>query len=212
VACRRATRFGYAACAQIGWGEPRFQARVAWHGRAVGTGPASVPWSEQQQLPWAGQRRSHRRRPGSRTETGDNRDWHVGGLAGRRGAPVVQVQVPVEIGEPDRAQRVPAASQRAREYRAAAACQQRDRPRGHQIADLLPDGCRELQHRRPAQHSGASVPDPADQPDRQVTAVHGTGRLRQAGCPQRRWRQLGTKRGSICLGSADAVLGRPHHD
>lgn len=61
--------------------------------------------------------------PRRRAEPGDDRDRHVGGLTGRRGLAVVEVDMPVDVSEPDRAEDVSRAGQRTGQQGAAAADQ-----------------------------------------------------------------------------------------
>ena len=76
-----------------------------------------------------GERRAPARlHPARRAATERHRHRHVRGLAGGRRGAVVEVEVPVEVGEPHPAERVPRPGQGAGQLGAAAAGQKRPRP------------------------------------------------------------------------------------
>jgi hypothetical protein len=93
--------------------------------------------------------------------------------------------VPVEVAEPDPAERVPGAAQRAGQQRAAAAEQERQRPGRHLAPDQVADGLGGGQHGRPAEYTGGRIAVPADQPDIEVAGIGRADRGRQPGGAQR---------------------------
>ena len=200
---------GQPAVPQRGRGELGIQPGIFRQNAPIGDCLTSVPGPKQDEPGPGYQRRADGSGPGRRAMAGDHRDRHVGRLAGLGGLAVVQVQVPVQVAEPDLAERVPGPAERAGQQRAAAAEQERQFPGRYLVPDQGADGLGGGQHGRPAEHPGGRVAVPADQPDVQVAAVGRADRGRQPGGAQRGRRQLGAERRAVRGHRVDAVDRHP---
>jgi hypothetical protein len=87
----------------------------------------------------------------------DDGEWEVGRLTGRRGAPIVKVDVPVEIHEPGVANPVAQCRAGADRCRAIAGQQQRPAAIAQQPLDRIADGPDRRYHRRQRQDAGGRV-------------------------------------------------------
>ncbi len=110
--------------------------------------------------------------PGVGAEAERDRDRHVGGLAGRRGLAVVEVEMAVEVDQAEGgAERVARARQRPRQLRAAAAGEEGADAVAEQLGDGAADRRRGLKHVGAGEDPGLGVALLAADPHLKVAAV-----------------------------------------
>jgi hypothetical protein len=178
-------RRGHPALPQLRGAEFPVQTAVLGQNGAQRVGLGPVPRAEQGEPPGTRQRRADLAGPGRRAVARDDRDGHVGGLAGGRGLAVVGVEMAIQVGQAHLAKRIAGTGERARQERAAAAHHERNPALGEHVADLEPHRPGHGPDRWPADDPGLRVPDPPDEPDREISGVGRAHRVGQAGGAQR---------------------------
>ena len=121
-------------------------------------------------------------------------DRHVGGLAGRRGAVVVGIDMAVDVDHADPAQRIAGSGDGAHDQSAAAAEQQRATALGQDAGGRRTDVGRRRAHAGPADDAADRVAVRSGDPHVEVAEVSGAEPRGQVTVPQRARRDLGPER------------------
>ena len=128
----------------------------------------------------------------------DDRDGHVGRLAGRARARVVRVEVSIDVGEPERA--VVCEPQRrgdARHERAAASEHDEEGVLAQQRLEPVADPAARLDDRPVAEDPALGIALGPDDAHREIARVAGAERLHDAELAQRGRRELGAARRAV---------------
>ena len=118
-------------------------------------------------------------------------DRHVGRLAGGRGLAVVEIEMAVEVRQPDPAERPASAREGAGQQRAATAHHEDRRAPGGEVGDGVGDATGCVQHVVDGDHAGGGIADVAADPHVEIAGI---GRPRVVRARQRAERRGGVLR------------------
>ncbi len=141
--------------------------------------------------------------PRRRTEAESDGERHVGSLARGRRGPVVDVHMPVDVDDTDRARSVPDAGKSSGDERAASPENERALAHGHHVADRSSHLARHREDVGRADDPGLRIAHLTANADVEVAAIYAAEALDESSLAERGRRELGP------AGPADRVDGNP---